>query len=361
MVVQGDLSGTSALFLVPGAAPVAVTVSANVPLATGSLTPWLPAAVPVAMRHGSALHLDGPVDTTALEGARQAQRLLADWFPDLTRGAISADARPDAAHAPGRGVGCFFSGGVDSFFSAVSNAATVTHLIFVHGFDIAVEDEALAHTALAAARTAAADLGMSLIEVRTDIRRLGAGLRWGAQYHGAAMASVALALGTTVHTVLVPASLQVGNLHPWGSHPELDPLWSSRTVTVLHDGLPVTRLDKITALAGKRAFLDNLRVCWENPDGAYNCGRCEKCLRTMVSLRVVGALDDCRTLPHHIPADDVARLSLGQGGLIFAQQNLAALSAAGHRDPDLEAALRRAVRGARLRAAARRLRRVLRH
>src|SRR5262249_59102310 len=47
----------------------------------------------------------------------------------------------------------------------------------------------------------------------------------------------------------------------------------------------------------------SLRVCWENPDGAYNCGRCEKCLRTMINLLIAGALDRCPTFP--LPLDPV--------------------------------------------------------
>jgi hypothetical protein len=33
-----------------------------------------------------------------------------------------------------------------------------------------------------------------------------------------------------------------------------------------------------------------LRVCWLNPDQSNNCGRCEKCLRTMTSLAAAGVL-----------------------------------------------------------------------
>jgi len=54
--------------------------------------------------------------------------------------------------------------------------------------------------------------------------------------------------------------------------------------------------------------MDTLRVCWENRGGRYNCGTCEKCLRTMAELYLAGALERCRTLPDRIDIDALSRL-----------------------------------------------------
>ena len=74
------------------------------------------------------------------------------------------------------------------------------------------------------------------------------------------------------------------------SHPALDPLWSTEAVEVVHDGAETRRVDKVAALAASPLALRYLRVCWENRGGAYNCGRCGKCMRTMVDLDLAGAL-----------------------------------------------------------------------
>jgi hypothetical protein len=37
--------------------------------------------------------------------------------------------------------------------------------------------------------------------------------------------------------------------------------------------------------------LQNLRVCWKNRKGTLNCGRCEKCIRTMIGLHTVGVFN----------------------------------------------------------------------
>jgi hypothetical protein len=52
-------------------------------------------------------------------------------------------------------------------------------------------------------------------------------------------------------------------------------------------------LGKTKAIAEFPVVVRNLRVCFETPENGYNCGRCEKCYRTMVGLRVAGALAQC--------------------------------------------------------------------
>ncbi|MGI8756518.1 MAG: hypothetical protein ACR2MB_11780, partial [Acidimicrobiales bacterium] len=41
----------------------------------------------------------------------------------------------------------------------------------------------------------------------------------------------------------------------------------------------------------------HLRVCWRNVDGLTNCGRCEKCVRTMVMFAGADQLQHCATFP----------------------------------------------------------------
>ena len=59
-------------------------------------------------------------------------------------------------------------------------------------------------------------------------------------------------------------------------------------VDLTPDGLDTRRIDKTITIAGWPLAMTNLRVCWENRRGALNCGDCEKCLRTLVGLRLAG-------------------------------------------------------------------------
>jgi hypothetical protein len=59
----------------------------------------------------------------------------------------------------------------------------------------------------------------------------------------------------------------------------------------------MTRARKVARILewDRELVLSHLRVCIMNEGGAYNCGRCYKCVRTAIPLRVLGALDDART------------------------------------------------------------------
>jgi hypothetical protein len=173
-------------------------------------------------------------------------------------------------------------------------------------------------------------LGKPLIEVETNLKQFGEPyVRWN-MYVGSALASVGLLLSPRLRRVYIPSTGSYADLSPDGSHPLLDPLWSTESVTFVHDGGEATRVEKVMALARNEVALQYLRVCWENRDGKYNCGRCEKCLRTMVSLTIADALEECATFDGPIDVDAVAALRLpNQHTRAFFAENLAALAASG--------------------------------
>jgi hypothetical protein len=79
-------------------------------------------------------------------------------------------------------------------------------------------------------------------------------------------------------------------LEPWGSHPVLDPNFSSAELQLQHTGHIFSRLDKVRLIADWDCAIENIRVCTENLPGRLNCERCEKCVRTMLELLAVGKL-----------------------------------------------------------------------
>ena len=127
-----------------------------------------------------------------------------------------------------------------------------------------------------------------------------------------------------------------------------DPLWSG-SVTVEHRGAGADRTQKVAALVDEEAAWRTLRVCWRNPEQAYNCGECEKCLRTMTTLEAYGALKRFETFPDTLSASRVAALRLrGIPSRQFAQANVQLLAERSIR-PDLERAWQRALAGPSLR------------
>jgi len=316
------------------------------PVATG-WEPFLAASLLLAMRAGEALQIPGVVSPRLLEGVERIQDIFHVWDRRLKRVAVeSLPGLRAAAASHRRGVACFFSGGVDSFYSLLKNAGEITALIFVHGWDVSLDDGPLRAKVSEAIGAAARQVHKPLIEVETDLYAMRKGyVKW-RFYHGAALASVALLLSPLFHRVIIPASHSYSQLFPWGSHPLLDPLWSTEDTELVHDGCEATRTEKVVRIASSDAALQWLRVCFENREGTYNCGQCEKCLRTMVSLRAAGVLGRCSAFDRPLDLDAVSRMEIREINVRgFAEDNLRFVEKHA-RDPALAEALRECLRRA---------------
>ncbi|WP_421121127.1 hypothetical protein ACE2AJ_07600 [Aquihabitans daechungensis] len=252
-----------------------------------------------AMRNGQDLTIEGPVSPRLLAGVDAIQAVFCTWdralrlrHPWYRRVDVRSTQPPpsSSARTDERGTAAFFTGGVDSFHTAIVHRRALDALVYVHGFDIPLDDRLLRAEVSTRLGAAAADLGLPLLEVEADLQAFGdrSGVGW-PDYHGAALATIAHLLASRFSRVLIPATHTYAHLEGLGSHPLLDPLWSTDEVEIEHVGADATRIDKVRAIASEPAARAHLRVCWENRGGAYNCGRCEKCIRTGVAIRIAGA------------------------------------------------------------------------
>jgi len=222
------------------------------------------------------------LDPGLLRNVHAATALMGGWWG---HGPLATMEAPGAATPlePGDAAGSqalFFSGGIDSFYT-LTRQPDVGTLVFIAGFDVRLANRAV-WTAMARSWRALADeLGLEFVLVATNLRDhpvLGR-MRW-ARYHGAVLAGAAHLLSGVASRWLVSASYHVSNLMPWGSHPDLDPLWSGAGIGIRHYGAEVWRAEKLAAMAGVPYVHRHLRVCYDAPRAEGNCGRCEKCVRT---------------------------------------------------------------------------------
>jgi hypothetical protein len=314
------------------------TLQASFTIGNDAFDVWFRASVPVfgeradavvplgllgAMHAGVPLAVPTPVSPVLLANAPQAQDILAAFSNhELTPTPIIAEPAKEVG-TRATGVGAFFSGGVDSFFTALKHDHEISHLVFVRGYDIFDAQSKRGVSALESARRAAGSLGKQLIEVETNLRVVTEPFAPWSIAHGPALGAVALLLQSQLRRILIPSSYTYRNLFPWGSHPLLDPLWGTESLEVAHDGTEATRTEKALLVAASDAALQELRVC-NKQWATYNCGICEKCLRTMMNLRLVGALDRCPTLPHTLDLRRVARLRLSdEHTWAYCRENLA--------------------------------------
>ncbi|HET7270810.1 MAG TPA: hypothetical protein VFI90_06950, partial [Rubrobacter sp.] len=293
-----------------------------------------------AMRVGAPLELPEPVSPRLLSAIPRIQDVYHAWDRDrFNLVTVLTETRREKHTLPAPGVGCLFSGGLDSFYTLLKHRDKVTHLIFADSYDIPLRDTARRERAVSVARTVADELGMTLIEVHTDLQLFtrDVGVMW-QDYHGAALAALALLFQDRLGRVMIPASFSYADLFPWGSHPMLDPLWSTEQTAIEHSGCEATRVEKAGYVSTHPVAMKNLRVCSAH-HADYNCGHCEKCLRTMINLRAAGASDRCETLPEELDPETIASLSLeGENGRAYALENLRALEKLGT-EPELAHAL----------------------
>ena len=194
------------------------------------------------------------------------------------------NATAKAAVPLNEGAMSFFSGGVDGMFTFLKHREELTHVVFINGFDFLL-DTGTYQKAVARNASFVAGFGKTLIPVETNFYDFGFHHNLGRELtQSSNLAGVALLLGFP--RTYVPSSYAYNELHPWGSHPLTDPLYSNEAVEILHDGSEENRVGKVIKISECEAAVAVLTVCLDDINS--NCGECSKCLRTMVCLKLLG-------------------------------------------------------------------------
>lgn len=308
--------------------------------------------LPLAMQIGEDLTVEGDVSYRLAHGMREYQEYQAAWKPDFFRTVeVRCDelrAR-DTAEVAGA-VGASFSGGVDSFHTLWRHLPEneplvpyrITHCLMMNGFDAdtdlcdpgSFERIARLYVPLLGTR------GIELVVVRSNIMDF-LGLCIQKQSFPAITTAAALVLGRLFSRFYVPSSYHFKLLSrfPDGSHPIYDHLLATETMETIHDGGCVERVAKTVELATWPETYDLLRVCFSKTglghDGTVvtNCCECEKCLRTMATLEIAGALGKYRCFPRPLTPSMLRRLDYWfPGGRVFADEVIAFAKRNGRND-----------------------------
>ncbi len=272
-----------------------------------------------AMRRGGRLRVEGEVSPRVLRGATEFGAIQAAWSGDWADGRplreveVEAGRRPVEPRAPTGRVAAFFSGGVDSWATILSEPE-LTDLIFVHGLDIVPdllpEQRGLGPEVEAAMREVAAERGLTLHVVETNVRELGEAteLEWQA-YCGSPMAAIALFFEPLFDRVLIATDSDHLTQPTIGPARMVDRLWSSERLEVVDQGGALGRFERTRLLAWEPGARRSLRVCWENRGGRYNCGRCRKCHLTTFALEALGVREHFTSFPPELDLDVFAEFT----------------------------------------------------
>ncbi len=299
-----------------------------------------------AMRSGGTLALGERVSPRLLRTQREFQAIQRAWSlawasdgGPLREVEVQAPPRALEARQEGR-VAAFFSGGVDSWSTILANPE-ITDLIFVRGIDLLpklAHQADLADRVEARLRDAAAALGLPLHVVETNVRELSDPLVPWEAYSACPLVAVALFFEPLFGRILIAGDTDHETQVRAGPSRMVDQLWSTERLEIVDDGGRFSREQRLQRIVSHPVVQRTLRVCWENPGGAYNCGRCRKCLLTMVSLEAIGARERIATFPAELDLSLFAGFEITQEiSLVLWEDVLTTTRLAGR--PDLERAV----------------------
>jgi hypothetical protein len=308
------------------------------PIAKGS-EPFLAAALFPAMKIGQPLQVSGTISPKLLTATQTIQEIWHRWFPEYRKIPVQAETGLSDEERQSAEVGAFFSGGVDSFYTLLKHKDEITKIILMHGFDIVLDKTPLRARISKEIYRLARELKKPLIEVETNIFEFANQY----DYHRNLLPSIGLLLAPQFRKIYIASNVPYNHTFPDSVHPLLDPLWSTEILTFVHDGCEADRIEKIAHISQFDIAIESLRVCFENRDDSYNCGKCEKCLRTMLALRALGIMDRCKTFDQKLDAEAVSHMKIREQLLPFAEENLRALESSGN-NPELAEALRSCIK-----------------
>ncbi len=260
-----------------------------------------------AMHFGEKrISLDVEICPLLREGLDTIMALIHEWYGDGYKSLkieSKTSSKIDRSDRPAR-AGLFLSGGFDSLAAlrlnklhyAPDHPGAVKDCFLIHGFDIGgVVKRGMKYQVFERAKAAMApiadDAKVRLIPVYTNIRHLCDDRDlWLEKFFGAVLAAVAHTFASRINLVYIASSYDIPNLVPCGSHPLIDPAYSSYDLRIIHRDVEMPRMDKIRLIAAWDIAFQNFRVCLANVTERLNCGKCEKCVRTMTELAAIGAL-----------------------------------------------------------------------
>jgi hypothetical protein len=293
-----------------------IDVPAGMEPAEGDATAFMLLALPLAMYRGEDLQLDGLVSPLTLRQSERLQTIYAAWDRAAIRSRVRV-AGELPSQKPASGHGCLFSRGVDSMYSAIDTSVSAeTQLVFCDSLE-PIQDAQTRAEEWRLVQEAAGLIGRGVMRISTNLRSPEAQLIDYQDLHGAGIAFMGHSLSGGFGEMVVPADQSYSIAGASGSNPLINPLFASDRLTFDYHGLEAGRPGKVARLASERPdLLPYLKVCFMENTPA-NCGRCRKCLVTMIALQSAGALELASLFPDRIDLEVLRAVRIEEMTLRF--------------------------------------------
>ena len=259
---------------------------------TESAEPFIVGAIFAAMEAKANVQVHGTVSPFLIRNLMEYQ---AYWYAHLpskyNRVEINADheresdLNPDVDKAI-----CAFSGGIDSCYTVYRHASgicgrlkrNIAACLFVQGFDIPLNDDAAFQRAFRTNEDTLKSLGIPLYWIQTNHKEL---FKDWNETHAAGVGSSLMLFKRSFSEAIIPGTFSYkDDFSTWGSNPISDHLMSTRNFNIFHDGAVWNRGAKLLPLRDWQTGYERLRVCFSNQNKDQNCGRCGKCILTLLLI-----------------------------------------------------------------------------
>jgi hypothetical protein len=292
-------------------------------------SPFVSALIIPSMRYKEDLIVEGALSKKLFQNMHSLiQKVTSSGWErmNLHKINLKADNIEEDRGTPKR-VATSFSAGVDSFYTFLKHIKgpnKITHLIIIDGYDIDLRNKALWKSTLRNVYQVAKEANVEVIEARTNIKELLEPMIEWEDFCGGGLSAVPMAIRNGIKVSFLPSGFAEEQQFPSGSNLMIDHLWSTERFNFVHDGAEARRVDKVITTVGKSPLaLKHLRICHDNKRGRYNCGKCDKCLRTMISLTITETLSLANTLPNKLDLKKLSELNIPSSyAAIFHQENL---------------------------------------
>ncbi|MEM7444981.1 MAG: hypothetical protein AAF414_16795 [Pseudomonadota bacterium] len=297
-----------------------------------NLDPFAIAALFPTMEVGGTLRVHGAVSRTLMRNILDYQTVWSLAAPDLFRPFVleveaidDSECKPPASRPRTM---LAFTAGVDSMLALCRNASgdageagyDIAATMMIRGMGVAPGNERDPAELTEDLRQISGRWNVPLAVIDTNIYEV---IDKPLATYGTWLASC-LSVFSGAFDVGLVGSSKVWYSPGWeisGSHPLVDPILSSGQMTIRNDEGLFGRGEKAALLARYPSALEDLRVCFNAKKDLPNCGRCEKCVRTMLCFAASGN-EVPPAFPNQLRLEDVGSGMRKETGLQWGPQIL---------------------------------------
>lgn len=265
------------------------------------IVPFLGNVLPIAWKYNLGIEVD-ELDKSFYDNLNKVLDGYKKMYPSYSfDGYLDVKRIIDNSNIDSKKEVCFFSGGVDAYYTYLRHKDTITGFCTVWGADVRLEDEQGWNNVSNLIEDMSSTFGVDKYMVKSNFKDMLDGQNlsddlchhgwnwWHEFQHGMGLISLMapIAYIDKINKIYIASSYtaEVKNL-TCASDPSIDNFISFNNCEVIHDGFESNRQKKIEYIVNYKKKTNipvELRVCWISK-GGKNCCVCEKCCRTMVGI-----------------------------------------------------------------------------